>query len=245
MIRFLVALIFVVLFLIITLPLQLVLMLIRKKWPAAPDKISYPLVGWCLKSLYLIAGIKLTVVGKENIPTDRAVLFIGNHGSFFDILLTYPEVIRPTGYLAKKELGKVPGLNFWMYVMHCIFLDRKDIKKGLQCILECIDLVNNGVSMTVFPEGTRNKNRDELMEFHEASFKIATKTKCPIIPMCITYEGEVFEDHLPKLKPGRAIVEYGKPIYIDELEVDQKKRIGAYTRDILSDMYKSNKEKLS
>ena len=242
MIRFLLALIFVTLFLIITLPIQLVVWLLGKKWPKIPDKVSYPLVGWCFNVILWIAGTKKTVIGKEKVPTDQAVLYIGNHRSFMDILATYPEVVGPTGYLSKDTFKKVPSLNSWMYIMHCIFLDRSDIKQGLKCILDCIELIKNGYSVTIFPEGTRNRENDTLMEFHEGSFKVALKTGCPIIPMCINYDGEVFEEHLPRIKPMRIIVEYGDPIYPDKLAPEDKKHIGAYTRDIMIEMYKKNKE---
>ena len=64
-----------------------------------------------------------------------------------------------------------------MRYLHCLFLDRKDIKQGLKTILTAVDKVKSGISICIFPEGTRNRNKDELdmLPFHEGSFKIATK----------------------------------------------------------------------
>lgn len=242
MIRLVLILILVVIFLIISLPIQLVVWLLSKKWPKAPDHVSYPLVLTMFRVIMFVAGVKLTVIGEENVPKDTAVMYAANHRGFFDIISTYTRVPRPTGYLAKKELKKVPGLNIWMSLMHCVFLDRDDIKQGLQCILKCIDLINNGISVTVFPEGTRNKVNDTFLPFHEASFKIAQKTKCPIVPIAINNSAAILEDHMPRIKPTHLIIEYLEPIYIDELEPEDKKKLGAYTQAKIEEAYFKNKE---
>lgn len=71
-----------------------------------------------------------------------------------------------------------------MRYLHCLFLDRKDIKQGLKTILTAIEKIKSGISICIFPEGTRNKNKDELelLPFHEGSFKIASKSGCAIHP---------------------------------------------------------------
>ena len=86
--------------------------------------------------------------------------------------------------------------------------------------------------MFIFPEGTRSKT-GEMADFHEASFKIATKTGCPIVPVAFTNTREVFETHLPKLKKTRVIVTFCQPIDLSSLEGDDKKHIGAYVKSII------------
>ena len=97
-------------------------------------------------------------------------------------------------------MKKVPIFNMWMERLHCMFLDRDDVRQGLQVILTAIDLIKSGISVTVFPEGTRNKENDTMLPFKEGSFKIAQKTKCPIVPMAITNSSAIFEDHFPFIK---------------------------------------------
>lgn len=240
--RIIIDAIFIILFLIISLPIQLVVWLLSFKWPKAPDYVSYPLVGWALKSVTWLSGTKVTYLGKENIRHDEAVLYVGNHRGMFDIVTTYPIINRPAGFLAKKSFAKVPGLNIWMSLMHCVFLDRDDIKQGLQCILKCIDMIKNGTSVVVFPEGTRSKGDSEIQKFHEATMKIATKTKCTIVPMAICNTSAVFEDHKPFIKPAHVIVEFLEPIHLDELTPEDKKNIGAYTREKIVAAYNKNME---
>ena len=172
--------------------------------------------------------------------------YIGNHRSFFDVPITYPRCPIRTGYIAKKEMEKVPLLSTWMKRLHCLFLDRKDIKQGLKTILAAIEKVKSGISICIFPEGTRSKNEDELdmLPFHEGSFKIATKTNCPIIPMAISGSADIWESHFPRIKKTHVILEYGKPIYVDQLEKEDKKHLGAYTQNIIHEMLVKNRAQL-
>ena len=106
-----------------------------------------------------------------------------------------------------------------------------------------MDKVKSGISICIFPEGTRNKNTDDLdmLPFHEGSFKIATKAKCPIIPIAINNSADIFEAHFPKIRPAKVVVEYGKPIYPDELDKETKKHLGEYTQGIIHQMLEKNK----
>ena len=242
MIRFILCVTYVVVFLILSIPLLIAEWIIGKCSPSAKDISSLRIIQAVFKGVLWISGVKVTVIGAENVPKDAPVLYIGNHRSFFDIPLTYPRCPIRTGYVAKKELEKVPLLSSWMKYLHCLFLDRTDIKQGLKTILTAIEKVKSGISICIFPEGTRNKNEKEtdLLPFHEGSFKIATRAKCPIIPMAISGSVNLWEAHFPKIKPCHVVIEYGKPIYVDQLDKETQKHIGAYTQNILLEMLKKN-----
>ncbi|MBQ9927434.1 MAG: 1-acyl-sn-glycerol-3-phosphate acyltransferase [Lachnospiraceae bacterium] len=242
MIRFIILVCFVVLFLVCSIPLLIAEWIIGKFNMDAKNKSSLAIVNWAFRCCLFISGTKVTVRGLENVPKDEAVLYIGNHRSYFDILITYIRVPRPTGYIAKKEMLKWPLLVNWMRNLHCLFLDREDVKQGLQIILTAIEKVKSGISICIFPEGTRNKVNHTFMEFHEGSFKIASKTGCPIVPMTIYNSAAIFEDHLPKIRKANVILEYGKPIYPKDLAKEDQKRLGAYTRDVIMNTYAKIKE---
>ena len=242
MIRLVIVAITVIGFLILSIPILFVEWIIGKFAPNARDISSLRIVQRGFKVILKITGVKTTVIGEENIP-DEAVLFVGNHRSYFDILLTYSRCKRLTGYVAKKEMEKIPLLSTWMRYLHCLFLDRKDIKQGLKTILTAVDKVKSGISICIFPEGTRNRNKDELdmLPFHEGSFKIATKANCPIIPIAISNSANIFEAHFPKISPAKVVVEYGKPIYPDELSKEDKRHVGEYTQNVMREMLIKNK----
>ena len=242
MIRLILVASFVVLFLIFSIPLLIAEWIIGKFNMELKNKSSLAIVNWAFRVCLFLAGTTVIVKGEENVPKDEPVLYIGNHRSYFDILITYIRVPRPTGYIAKKEMLRWPLLVNWMRNLHCLFLDRNDVKQGLKIILTAIEEVKSGVSICIFPEGTRNRVNHTFMEFHEGSFKIASKTGCPIIPMSIYNSADIFEDHLPKIKKTRVILEYGKPIYIKDLAKENQKRIGAYTNNIIEETYFKIKE---
>lgn len=241
MIRFIFVGGFVILFLILSIPLMLIEWLIGKFSPDIKSRSSLAIVNWAFRCVRFLAETKVDYIGEENIPTDTSVLYVGNHRSYFDIVLTYPRVPRPTGYVAKKEMEKVPLLNVWMKNLHCVFLDRNDVKAGLKTIVQAIDMMKNGISICIFPEGTRNKEEGTFLAFHEGSFRIATKSGCPIIPMTINNSAAVFENQFPKIRRSHVIIEYGKPIYPNDLPKETQKQLGPYVQNIIRDTYEKNK----
>ena len=242
MIRLILVAVFLVLFLVLGIPLLLIEWVIGKFNQRAKDISSLRIVQWAFKVILFLAGTKVVIKGEENVPKNEPVLYVGNHRSYFDIVITYSRVPDLTGYIAKKEMLRWPLLVNWMKNLHCLFLDRQDVKQGLKTILTAIDKVKAGISICIFPEGTRNRVNDTFMEFHEGSFKIAEKTGCPIIPMSINNSAQIFEDHIPKIKKAHVVLEYGKPIYPAELSKEERKHLGVYTQNIIKETYFKNKE---
>lgn len=240
MIRLLITATFVVLYLILSIPVAFVEWLIGQKWPDVKARSCLAYVNWAFRVVSFCSGVKLTVIGREKIPTDTAVLYVGNHRSIFDIVVTYPLVVGLTGFVSKIELLKVPLLRTWMKNLNCIFLDRKDIKAGLQTILEGIEMIKSGISLIIFPEGTRSKKEGEFLPFHAGSFKLAEKSGCPIVPMTLNNTGAIFEDHFPWIKKTHVIVEYGDPIYVKDLDRETKKNLPNTVREILIDTHAKN-----
>ena len=242
MIRLILVVLFVVIFLVGGIPLLIAEWIIGKFNMDLKCRSSLAIVQWAFKAVLFLAGTKVIVQGEENVPVDEPVLYIGNHRSYFDIVITYSRVPRLTGYIAKKEMLKYPLLRDWMKNLHCLFLDRKDVKQGLKIILTAIDKVKEGISICIFPEGTRNRENHTFMEFHEGSFKIASKTGCAIVPMTIYNSADIFEDHIPWVRKAEVILEYGKPFYIKDLPKEDQKKAGAYTRNLIMETYEKIKE---
>jgi 1-acyl-sn-glycerol-3-phosphate acyltransferase len=242
MLRFIVTAIFVVLFLICSIPLLIAEWIIGKFNQDVKSRSSLAIVNWAFRIVIRLSGTKVIALGEDRIPKDTAVLYVGNHRSFYDIILTYVRVPRLTGYVAKKEMLKVPLLKDWMRNLHCLFLDRQNIREGLKTILKGVDLVKSGISICIFPEGTRNKTADTFLPFHEGSLKIAEKGKVPIVPMTIVNSAGVFEDHFPKIKKATVVIEYGEPIYIDILPKEERKNLGSRVQQLIEATYFQNRK---
>lgn len=240
MIRFIAALLFAIIYLIVSIPILIAEWILRKFNRYAADISSLRIIQWVFKVISFICGVKLTVIGEENVPRDEAVLYICNHRSYFDIILTYARCPGLTGYISKDVMAKVPLLNIWMKRLYCLFLDRNDMKKGLQTILTGIDQIKNGISMCIFPEGTRNRTEEEMLPFKGGSLKMAEKTGCPIIPMAITSSADILENHMPKVRPTHVILQYGAPIRIKELSPEDRKHLSAYVQNEVHRMLLDN-----
>lgn len=242
MIRLILICLFIGLFFISSILLFFILFIIGLFSKKAKARISYAIVQNVLRVCLFIAGTKIEIIGLENVPKDRAVLYVGNHRSIFDILINYSLLPPLMGFVSKKEMKKYPFLNHWMKLVNCLFLDRDNIKEGLKTILQGVDQMKNGISMFIYPEGTRAKTDDAMIEFKEGSFKLAEKSGAPIVPVAINNSSACFEDHKPRVKKAHVIIEYGKPIEVTELSKEEKKHLGAHVHDIVKEMVMKNKE---
>ncbi len=144
-----------------------------------------------------------------------------------------------TGFIAKKEIRRIPFLRVWMHFIQCLFLDRSDIKQGMKTILQAIEQIKKGYSIFISPEGTRNHGK-EMLPFKEGSFKIAEKTGCAIVPVALTNTDEIFENHIPWIKSTKVVIEFGKPIYPNRLDKEQLKHLGSYVQGIIKEMLDKN-----
>ena len=119
----------------------------------------------------------------------------------------------------------------------------RESKRGTETILQAIDYVKRGISICIFPEGTRNKGEElSMLPFKEGAFKIATKTGCAIVPISMNNTAAIFENQFPRIKKVNVIVEYGKPIYPKDLAPEDKKHIGAYVQNIIQETINKNAE---
>ncbi len=179
-----------------------------------------------------LAGEKIVPLGLENIPENEGVLFISNHRSLFDIFTTYRFFKGPTACISKLEWKYVPILKQWMDTIRCIYLDRSSVRAGLKATAKAEDLLKKNVSVWVCPEGTRN-HKDELLPFHEGSFRSAFQTGRRIVPFTLTHTDDLFEKHKPWIRPATVTVSFGKPIETAGLSKEQRKALIAdIARDI-------------
>jgi 1-acyl-sn-glycerol-3-phosphate acyltransferase len=188
--------------------------------------------GWALMIIRVI-GCHLTVKGQEHIPKSGGLCFVSNHSSIVDILLILALVGRPVGFIAKKELALIPFLNIWIFMIGGLFIDRKNIRKAIRTISGGAQRIKRGNAMLIFPEGTRSRGRG-LLPFKSGSFRLATQSGVPILPVAITGSYDVFE------KNHRAVaadvsVTFAPPISNAD-QGDRRKDISDQTRGIIAAM---------
>ena len=235
MIRSVLVIFFFFAFFVLGIPVIAVLFIVRHFDPQAELNATLKIIQTFLRFELWVSGTTVTAEGLENIPDDEPCLFVGNHQSYYDVLCTYIWMKRPTGYIAKKQIAKVPVMGWWMILMRCLFLDRDDVRQGLEVIRTAIDYVKDGTSIFIYPEGTRNKNEDktELYEFKEGSLKVAQRTGCPVVPVAISGTADIYENHRPCVRKANVRISFLKPFRIADLEPEWKKKAGSYTRSLI------------
>lgn len=203
------------------------------------NRLSQKTVKLAFGKVLFLSGIKKKVIGVERVPKDQPVLFIFNHRGFFDVIMAFYTVPVLSGFVSKKEIAKVPGLRIWMKFINCVFLDRENPREGIKAILKGIENIKSGISMFISPEGTRYSG-EGLLEFKPGSLKMAEKAGCPIVPVAITNANKVFEDHLPWIKAAQMTIEYGEPIYIQELAKEARAELLEHCRERVLELYEKN-----
>lgn len=177
------------------------------------------------------SGAKIYIKGLENIPDDRA-LFISNHQSSFDIAILITYINKNKGFVAKEEMFKIPFMRAWMKELRCVSIDRNNMKKSLQAILEGIKILNDGYSMVIFPEGTRSLD-GKVKEFKAGSFKLATKTGAPIVPITIDGSYRMLKSGSFKINPAKVYVTIHPAISVDNLNKEEQKNLPSRVQSII------------
>lgn len=181
---------------------------------------------WCKFTIKII-GIDLEVKGLENIPKEPCV-FIGNHSSVLDIPILLSTVDRNIGFISKKEVLKTPIIGYWLTRTNCVALDRENPRTAITAINDAVQNLNEGSSMAIFPEGTRNKE-GKVGEFKKGSLKLATKSKVQIVPVSIDRASRAFEDNR-EFTPTKIKLVFGEVIDTRNLSKEEENSLAENIR---------------
>ena len=192
-----------------------------------------------VNSVMDIFDMTFDIEGRENIPEGPCV-FISNHQGYADILIMIKACEgKQVGFIAKENLEKLPYFGKWIKAIRGVFIKRGDARESLKSIKEGVDLLKQGFSLVIFPEGTRSKGKD-MAEFKAGSFKLATKAKVPVVPVAIQGTYRMFEDD--------GVIKHGTHSYARILEpfdtaaMDRKELANLHTK--VEDIIRENLEDL-
>lgn len=158
-----------------------------------------------------MVGIDLTTKGAENVPQDRPVIFVSNHCSHFDIACLFRALPRYIYFVAKKELLWTPFLGFHLWAAGHILIDRSNRAKAVKSLRKAAVKIKGGKCITLYPEGTRSTD-GEVGPFKKGAFHLAIDAGVDIIPVHIDGTFKIWPKGRWKIKPGKVIVNIGKPI---------------------------------
>ncbi|MCB5268284.1 MAG: 1-acyl-sn-glycerol-3-phosphate acyltransferase [Candidatus Cloacimonetes bacterium] len=161
-----------------------------------PRKLYRKVVFICVRfwgrNTLLSTGSTVQVEGVENLPDQNNICFIANHQGMFDIPLVLGFIKKPSGFIAKQELFKIPVLAWWMKEIPCVFIDRNSARAAMESFKKSAAVINDGHPMVIFPEGTRSKG-DQMGEFHLGSFKLPVMAEATIVPLVIKDTWRIYE----------------------------------------------------
>jgi len=185
-----------------------------KRTDEVPEETKYRHIQYILQRAVKGGNIDLKVTGLENIPKENGFMLYANHQGMFDVLAIAATCDNPLGAVLKKELYDIPFLHQIAVCTKSFAMDREDVRQSLTVIQNVIKEVKEGRNYLIFPEGTRSKLGNEMLEFHGGSFRCATKSKCPIVPIALVDSFKVLDQK--GSKPVSVQIHYLKPIYYEE-----------------------------
>lgn len=208
-------------FLIILLIPYLLLLLIRSK--PAEGRFRIWVAHSFARSILSVAGTHIETEGLEHVPETDRVCFVSNHQGLADILIIAAYMPKQVGFIAKKELKKIPIFNIWMLIGHCIFLDRGNLRQAAGVIDRGAEYIDRGYPLVVFPEGTRSRG-PQMGLFKKGSLKVALRSKGYIVPISVSGSYKVFEEH-GWIKPAIVRLVVHPPIDVGELETHNTQQL--------------------
>jgi 1-acyl-sn-glycerol-3-phosphate acyltransferase len=177
--------------------------------------------------------------GKENIEKGKSYIYVSNHTSFLDIpgiTMAIPGGFRP---LAKKELLKIPIFG-WIAKSAGVIVDRSSPQSRKASMDHLKDLINMGLSILIFAEGTQNRSKELLQPFKDGAFRMAIDTQQPIMPMVVIGAGPLMPPGTIEMKPGKIKVVIGKEISTVGLSVNGVAALKEKTFNRMKDMIVEN-----
>jgi 1-acyl-sn-glycerol-3-phosphate acyltransferase len=164
--------------------------------------------GWALLKL---ANSPVQVEGLEHLVPGQAYVYAANHRSNFDIYVLLATLPGPFLFVAKKSLFKIPIFGHALARMGSISVDRTNLQSAIQSLNQATAIVKNGVSMIIFPEGTR-ATCGELLPFKKGVFIMALKAGQPIVPVSISGTRFIQPRGAFRINPGPIRVVISPPI---------------------------------
>ncbi|MCI8975867.1 MAG: 1-acyl-sn-glycerol-3-phosphate acyltransferase [Lachnospiraceae bacterium] len=187
-------------------------------WCGISNKISYENSFWEIQKITKKANragrVTIEIHGTENLPKEDGFIFFPNHQGMFDVLVFLDSCPRPFSFVAKKEVRNIILLKQVIKALGAYAMDRDDIRQSMKVINAMTEDVKKGKNFLIFPEGTRSRAGNQLVEFKGGSFKSATRARCPIVPCALINSFRPFDEN--SIQPVTVKLIYMPPMYYEE-----------------------------
>lgn len=178
--------------------------------------------------------------GKENLPQESGYLIAPNHQGLFDPLILFDTHDRPFKAVVKKELLDVPVLNQVLSLMQFVPMDRSNLRESMKIIKTASKEIGEGMNYVIFPEGTRCRQKNEMLEFKGGTFKCVIDAQKPIVPVALIDCYQVFDNNT--IAPVDAQIHYLKPIFYEEYQDMNSTEIAQMVRARIKECIEKNED---
>ena len=183
------------------------------------------------RGVLLFSGVRAEGAFERDLDPRGQYVFMANHRSLFDIPALLATLPGQTRFLAKKSLFQIPVFGWALKMGGFVTIDRKDLSTARDSFaLAVAQLREQGVSVLVFPEGTRSTT-GAMLPFKRGGFLLALKGDLPIVPVGIVGSSEVQSKRSLRIRPGKVRVHYGSPISSSSFGIKNKKQLIQEVRD--------------
>ncbi|MFV9644532.1 MAG: lysophospholipid acyltransferase family protein [Desulfobacterales bacterium] len=155
--------------------------------------------------------IKVEVIGLSNIDPSKSYIYMSNHQGNFDIPILQAYLSVQFRWLAKAELFNIPFFGYAMRRAGQISIDRSDRKSAFKSLNNAARIIRNGVSVLIFPEGTRSCDGN-IRQFKKGGFILAVDSGVPVVPVIIHGLWPLMLKNRVFVRPGNVLIEIKKPI---------------------------------
>ncbi|HET7897341.1 MAG TPA: 1-acyl-sn-glycerol-3-phosphate acyltransferase [Flavisolibacter sp.] len=178
--------VFIVTLLLFVIPIGLSVL-----WPEPKrSSVAYFFYSGWMNFFLPLALVRRRFKGRENFRKGQNYVVICNHNSLLDPPISSPAIPGPNKTIAKVEMAKIPIFGI-VYRRGAVLVDRKSEESRRASYSKMKEVLEQGLHMCIYPEGTRNKSKEPLQRFHDGAFRLAVDAKKPIIPALIFNTADV------------------------------------------------------
>lgn len=192
------------------------------------EKERYDYLRRIVQTVNVSGRVDVKGYGMEHLPEEGFILF-PNHQGLFDMLALIDTCPRPLGAVIKKEASKWILVKQVVESLDGIPMDRSDIRSSMEVIKKMAEDVKNGRNFVIFPEGTRNREGNKILDFKAGTFKSAILAKCPIVPVALIDSYRPFD--ISSIKKETVQIHYLEPIYPEQYMGLKTKEIADIVHD--------------
>ena len=192
-------------------------------WPEPKRTIYFIALSriW-MKVFFTLTGVRRIFRGKENFKEGVNYVVVCNHNTFMDVPLSSPGIPGGNKTIAKSELTKIPLFGI-IYRRGSVLVDRKSEESRKSSFSKMKQVLQMGLHMCIYPEGTRNKTNEPLQKFHDGAFRLSVETGKAVMPAVMFYTAIVFPRKVFYFWPHKVEMHFLEPVDPAGLSVGELK----------------------